>query len=318
MPIRPKGSGFEVRVQYAGRRISKSFGNRRDAREFERRHSQRVEDSRVGRTPTYSLEEAVSRWLKGEASRLKSYKTIVDHIRPIYPLLKGRSLSEVVDVAQVIRDKLGDTAAPATINRKLAVLRRVSNLAYKQWGWLDAPLGDRIRMVPGERQRHTYLSRAQVAAIASKAPRRARDAILLAAMSGLRRGELLSLTPASLKDGNLVLPDSKNGRPRVVPLPPEALGIKLPLQVTASELRHGFDAARVAAGLPEVRFHDLRHTYASWLVQAGQQILAVRDLLGHASVTTTNRYAHLGVKHLRAAVKAAGIGRGLTKRKKKA
>jgi site-specific recombinase XerD len=54
--------------------------------------------------------------------------------------------------------------------------------------------------------------------------------------------------------------------------------------------------------LPHVHWHDLRHTYASWLAQAGQPMGAIRDLMGHSSLAVTNRYAHLAPSHLRAAV----------------
>lgn len=315
MPVRPHRGSWEVRVQHAGQRISRTFASRRDAQEFERRHRARVEDRRVGRTPRYSLEEALERWLTEDAASLKSIRSIKEHLRPIYILIRGRDLAEIVDVAAAVKaDGHKHGRAPATTNRKLAALRRVANLAHLQWGWLDEPLGARIKMLAGERQRHTYLTRAEVARLASKAGKPAvRDAILLAAMTGLRRGELLSLTPESKVDGALVLPETKSGRPRIVPLPPEAARIALPIDCTVHELKHGFERARVAASLPRVRFHDLRHTYASWLVQGNQSLTVVRDLLGHSTLAVTGRYAHLATGHLRAAVKGAGIGRGLAR-----
>jgi site-specific recombinase XerD len=89
-------------------------------------------------------------------------------------------------------------------------------------------------------------------------------------------------------------------------LPQEAQGIVLPLDITYATLRTYFERARIAAKLPHVRFHDLRHTYASWLVQSGIGLTAVRDLLGHANLAVTGRYAHLATGHLMDAAKAAG------------
>lgn len=303
MPVRRHRDKFEARVQYAGQRLSRSFGTRRDALDWERRMRARIEDRRVGRTPQVSLEEALERWLTGEAATLKSHADLIKKVRTIYPHARGRALVEIVDVAEALKaEAIAARAAPATVNRKLAVLRRVARLAHRQWQWLDEPLGDRIRMLPGERQRHVYLTPQQVQRIARAARGPVRDAILLAALTGLRRGELLGLRPADRRDGALVLADTKSGRPRIVPLPPEAARIRLPIDLTNDQLRHGWDAACAATGVSGARFHDLRHSYASWLVQAGQPLTAIRDLLGHSTLAVTSRYAHLAPEHLRAAV----------------
>jgi len=109
-----------------------------------------------------------------------------------------------------------------------------------------------------------------------------------------------------VRDGILALDQhTKSGRPRGIPLPPEAAAIaskRLPWELNRYRLRVRFQEARKAAGLPHIHWHDLRHTYASWLVQAGQPLTAVRDLLGHSSLSVTHRYAHLAPAHLLAAV----------------
>ncbi|HSA86915.1 MAG TPA: site-specific integrase [Nitrospira sp.] len=68
-------------------------------------------------------------------------------------------------------------------------------------------------------------------------------------------------------------------------------------------MRHGFDRACEAAGLTDFHFHDLRHTFASWLIMRGVPLATVSNLLGHTSPTMTLRYAHLSPKHLISAVK---------------
>jgi len=325
LPVRRHGVTWEARIQFGGRRLSRSFAARRDAFEWERRTRGRLEDSRVGRTPGYSLEEALHRWLTGEAAALRSHADLIKKVRTIYPFAKGRSLTEVVDVAEALKaDAIKRKAAPATVNRKLAILRRIARLAYRQWAWLDQPLGDRITLLPGERQRHVFLTPEGVSSLARHASKSVRDAIMLAALSGLRRGELLALTPQDRQDGALVLKDTKNGRPRVIPLPPEAIGIRLPIRLSSNALEAGFRSARKLAKMPGVRFHDLRHTYASWLIQSGASLTAVRDLLGHSSLAVTSRYSHLAQEHLRKAVSGlpavgmAGMARGQAKRKKHA
>ena len=318
MPVRRHGRTWEARVQSAGTRLSRTFASRPDALEWERHARRRIADHRVGRTPAYSLEEALERWLKGEAATLRSHRHLINIVAVIYPFARGHALTEIVSVAEAIKAAgIGARAAPATVNRKLAALRRVARLAHRQWGWLDEPLGDRITLMSGERHRHIYLTPAQVQKLALAASGRVRDAILLAALTGLRRGELLRLKASDKRAGALTLAETKSGRPRLVPLPPQVASIKLPLNLGESKLRVGFEAAREKAGIPHVRFHDLRHTYASWLVQAGSGLTVVRDLLGHSSLAVTSRYSHLSDRHLRQAVKKLPAV-GMARRRKKA
>ncbi len=304
MPVRRHGKGWEARFQHAGRPVSRTFGARQDALEFERRARARIDDHRVGRAPRVSLEEALDRWLQGEASALRTHRDLENKVRALLPHVTDKPLARIVEAAESAKDQgLKDGLTPATINRRLAILRRVANLAFTQWGWLAEDLARRVKLLPGEKARHLYLSPAEVKKLAAAArDRRVAAAIVLAATTGLRKGELLGLRKEDRRDGALHLAQTKTGRPRLVPLPPQARGIPLPLGLTVDELRKGFDRARARAGMPHVRFHDLRHTYASWLVQAGAPLPAVRDLLGHSSLAVTGRYAHLAREDLEAAV----------------
>ena len=195
-------------------------------------------------------------------------------------------------------------AAPS-INRYVSVLRRLGNLA-ERWGWTDLPLGRRIKLLPERSERHVYLTIDQVGAITAETDPITADMIRFAALSGLRLAELLKLQKEQIRDGLLILDSSTKGeRPRGIPLPPEAIQIaerRLPWGVSRDQLSARWTKARKAANMQHVHWHDLRHTYASWLVQAGQPLTAVRDLLGHSSLAVTHRYAHLAPAHLVQAV----------------
>lgn len=248
--------------------------------------------------------------MRGDAKSLRSYDSLVEKVRVMYPFLQGRQLSEVGDVAEAVKQAgLRDRLKPATINRRLAILRRVARLSFRVWGWLDQDVSGRVTLLPGEQQRHVYLTQPQAKRLLTAARGRAREAIRWTLLTGLRRGELLSVTRASFQDGAIVLTQTKSGRPRIIPLPAELDPKRFPFGMTEDEVRNGFEAAREKAGLEGVRFHDLRHTYASWLIQGGALPTAVRDLLGHSSLAVTSRYAHLGRRDLWQAVQGLSIGK---------
>lgn len=329
MSIRPHGKGWEVRVQHTYGRPSKTFRNYRDAQEYERALKARINDHRVGRTPRYTLNEGLERWLSVEAKTLKSYDKLKKQVALLYIVTSGRALDEVVDVAEDIKTaglkgglkRPGKSLQPATINRRLAVLRRVARLAHRQWGWLDQDLGGRIKLLPGEQPRLQQATPQQIKALMLAATPRARKAITWAALTGLRRGELRQVTPDSFHERTLILHKTKTGRPRIVPLAAGLSAKDFPYGLTENEVTREFRAARAAAGMPWLQFRDLRRTCGSWIVQRTGSLKAAQDLLGHTTVSTTARhYAHLLTDHLRAAVatmpRLVGQGRGTKAAKK--
>lgn len=322
MPIRPHGKGWEVRVQHAYGRTSKTFGLYRDAQAWERAVKNRINDHRVGRTPRRSLNEALERWLSVDATTLKSFEDLKRKVALIFPHADGRYLDEVVEVAEEVKTagmKAG--LQPATINRRLAILRHVAKLAYRQWEWLDRDLGARVALLSGEKERRQQATPAQVKALMMAAQPQIRQAIVWAALTGLRRSELLKVTPESFQGRELVLLDTKGGRPRIVPLAGELRPKDFPYGLERNALSQGFIGAREAAGIPWLQFRDLRRTCGSWIVQRTGNLKAAQEILGHSSISITARhYAHLLTDHLRGAIatlpRLAGQARGRKAAKK--
>jgi integrase len=134
-------------------------------------------------------------------------------------------------------------------------------------------------------------------------------------LTGVRRGEALGLTWERIDwaRGVVLLTETKNGRAREVQLSanadaalarrwtPGATGLVFGSR-NWNSFRQAWVAAVKAAGIAKFRFHDLRHTTASWLVQQGRSLREVKELLGHSDIHITMRYAHLAPDHLRAAV----------------
>ncbi|WP_170862783.1 site-specific integrase [Halomonas caseinilytica] len=193
----------------------------------------------------------------------------------------------------------GDVEQDA-INNHLQVVKRVLNLAYRERGWLEQPLGDKLKKKSPKNERHVYLSTQELGELLQAIPDRnavEKKVIALAALTGLRQGELLSLDASNVHGGRILLrPDqTKSGKARVVPVPEDARPWleDLPFATTYPRLRWAWEKAREAVGRKDLRFHDLHHSYASMLAQAGESMTTVRDLLGHSSLIVTSRYAHM-------------------------
>ena len=258
----------------------------------------------------------------GEAKALKSHDNLLGKVRLLYPFLKDRGLHELPDVAAEVKASgLKAGLQPATINRRLAILRRVGKLAFRRWGWIEQDLGSRVGLLPGEVERKVQASPAQVQTLMAAAAPDVRQAVIWAALTGMRKGELLSVDGSSFVGGGIRLTETKTGRARLIPLAHGLRPKDFPYGLTDARLTKGFLAARKAAGMPWLQFRDLRRTCGSWIVQRTGSLKAAQDLLGHSTMTiTAKHYAHLLDEHVREAVKSLprlGLA-GLRQGKKKA
>ncbi|MCK5613687.1 site-specific integrase [Candidatus Pacearchaeota archaeon] len=277
------------------RRIVK---NKKEAIELEAEIRTKIKRQTV---TAHGIEQGLEKYLKGEAKILKDYTGLLSKARTIRPYIIGKTFHDIGEVASTIKEEgLAEGLKPATINRRLALLRRLGNLAY-EWGWIENPIGKRIKLLSGETQRHYYLSFDDVHNFAKLCPV-AGDAILAAAYSGLRKSELLGLKPENIQ-GNFIMldPNTKTGKPRAIPIPEQVKHIfkKLPLAVTPDVLRNEFEAAREVLKLKHIRFHDLRHSYASFLAQAGANLHLIGEAMGHSTPSMTARYSHLVKENLK-------------------
>lgn len=303
---------WRIEITHQGRRFRKLAppgASKAEAQQWEAQTRARLWQGELGRKPSRTLADAIQKWAEEELPRLKSETDTRNHAAQLLPYIGGSALEELPEVAE--RYKADNThLAPATINRRLAVLRRVGNLAHRRWGWTDQPIGDRVHLLPERNARHLYLSREEILALCVAATHQhTEDAILIAAYTGLRLGEICRLKPEHIVGDVIRLgADTKTGKPRTVPIHPallDAIG-RLPLPVGKERIQHVFWQAREAIGRPDIHFHDLRHSFASLLVQADVALYTVGLLLGHASTKTTQRYAHLADEHLRDAVRKIG------------
>ena len=229
------------------------------------------------------------------------------------------------EVEDWLRDLAEEGLCPATCNRILAVFKSVCSLAMLH-GVLPAgqsPCAD----VPPFRihlQRERYLAPDEAQRLMRELERSARPeaaAIRLLLLTGARKSEILKARWENVRlDLRLLtVPLSKSGKPRHLPLSDAAVAVirDLPRGPGCPWLFPGhapgkplsdvylfWDGLRRGLGLADVRIHDLRHTFASFLVNAGHSLYEVQTLLGHSDPRTTMRYAHLGQASLLAAAQS--------------
>lgn len=217
----------------------------------------------------------------------------------IAPWLDGHHASEARTVAAAIARDMGKAYAPATINRSLAALKKALSLAWER-NLVPANYGAGIKSLPTHNKREMFLTIEQVHTLADCCPPAARAAVWIALLTGARRGEILKLRAEDVSADTITIHagNTKTRRTRVVPIVPALRPwlVFVPIDYSSYEgLKTAFQRARIAAEMPWVNFHDLRHSCASILIASGATLYEVSTILGHSTVTTTQRYAHLEV-----------------------
>lgn len=270
-------------------------------------------------------------YLKATSTKKRSHEReryLIARLREFFGKSDLRTLGPK-DVRAYIEFRQATKVGPATINRELGLLSAALNWAKRDLEWqLPNPvMGRRLRPPEG---RLRWLSREEanrLVAAARDLPRAKylRDFLEIALHTGMRRGEILGLEwgRVDLKEGLIYLRGihQKNGKLGSVPLNETAKAALTRREQFRREycpnagwvfaqkdgeriqsVKKAFATACAAAEIEDFRIHDLRHCCAAWLVQAGVSIRAVAELLRHADIRITMRYAHLSPETVRAAV----------------
>lgn len=324
--IRKRGDSYQIRTWYDGQPITGTLrgGTWADAEALKAKLIREAVDQKIGKPRAErSIEDALVEWLKTEARELRSYENLKSKVRAIEPYVRGLGISQLGRVAETIKSergkKVGDgEITNSTINRRLAILRRIGNLAFRKWRWTQINYGQQVMLLPENESRMVFLTHDEVRDLAAAAPPLVGQAIRAYAYTGLRENELLRLTEANVRvvprEGrtvrHIMLGNwTKNRQPRVVPMHEAIDDVVVPLGLTYDQLRRGFEKARAELDMEHVRIHDLRHTFASWYASTpGANILVLKQLLGHKSIASTMIYAHLFTDVLEAGVASIQTG----------
>ena len=215
-----------------------------------------------------------------------------------------------------------DHAAPKTINNELVLMGHAFTIAIREWEWLNE---NPVTLVSKERvQNHLerWLTFEEEAQLLAMAPGWLRELIVFAVETGLRESEILTLQwcHVDLFRKTIAILEQKNRGRDTLPVSNRALDLLKerakvrPLncpyvfcntkgtRIRTSNLWRAFKRARGKAGLTNVRFHDLRHTFATRLVQNGADLYTVQKLGRWKTLSMVTRYAHHHPESLRAGI----------------
>src|SRR5438067_9426361 len=313
--IYKRGNSWCVGFVVNGRRVRETVGpNKKIAeRVLSLRMTQVLENSyfppnrQSGRMP---FKDFAQMYLEREGALLKSIRTDRNRVLAWAREFGNRPLGQITrtEIEAWRREKMA-RCRPATINRDLSRLRRMFSLAV-EWELLEESPMAGIRFLRENNARTRYLSLEECQRlIASCIAPHIRALVAIALHSGMRLGEILNLCWHDLdfESGFILVRDSKNGEARHVPMDtslsallrayPHRLGTDLVFSSSRGgrivDVRTRFLNACKRAGLTDLHFHDLRHTFASQFVMAGGDLYILKEILGHKSITMTQRYAHL-------------------------
>ncbi len=300
-----------------GGRIRRSAGtaDKRQAQEYHDRLKAEIwKIQQLGTKPKRTWEQAAVRWLKE-----KAHKATLDadrmHLRWLDRPLRGMDLSAInrAVIDRLIETRRADGVANATVNRTLEVVRAILRKAVQEWEWIErAPA---IRMLPEPKRRVRWLTQEEAERLLSELPDHLAEMARFALATGLRRANVTGLEWSQVDLARRIAwihPDQAKARKAIaVPLNAGAMWV-LQRQMGQHERyvftyrgrpvsdvnTRAWKQALTRAGIANFRWHDLRHTWASWHIQAGTPLHALQELGGWESADMVRRYAHLAADHL--------------------
>jgi integrase len=212
--------------------------------------------------------------------------------------------------------------SPATANRYLAALSKALTVAVREWHWLAENPLRRVQKESEPQGRARFLSdderKRLLAACGASGTRGLELVVMLALTTGMRRGEIKGLRwpDVDLQRRVAVLHKTKNSERRAVPLVLRLVELlkahvrrvdtdlvfPQPRKPKPLDFDKAFAEAVRAAGIADFRFHDLRHTAASYLAMSGATTAEIAAVLGHKTLAMVKRYSHLSEQHTGAVV----------------
>jgi integrase len=316
MALKLRNGTYWIDVQIKGVRIRETL------RTGDKKQAQAAHDLRraelwrgvvIKKKPRKTFAQACERWLVEKAGK-KSIETDILRIAIIKPKLGATLLTEITK--EKVERLLPKDCKPATRNRYRALVRAILRAAERDWEWIDkAPF---IKAERESNKRETFLTREQAEALLKNLMPKYVPAVRFAMLTGLRRANVLGLRWENVNletaTAKVDAEEAKGGKQIIVPLNDAAVALLTALPHREGSVfgighisRSVWQTACKKAGVPDFRFHDLRHTWASWHAQAGTPIQVLQELGGWASHSMVQRYVAFAPQHLANAARAVSI-----------
>jgi integrase len=326
-------SSYRVKVRLKGYPIqTATFDRLTDAKKWSQNTESSIREGRHFKTAEakkHSLADMVDRYITDVLpSKPKQIINQGHQLRWWKDQIGLHLLSDITPALLVqCRDDLGKTRSPATVVRYMAALSHALTIAVNEWQWIeDSPIR-KVKKPKESRGRVRFLNNEERAQLLDACKQSSNDqlytCVILALSTGMRQGELMNLKwpDIQLNDSYLILHETKNGERRRVPLSGHALNllkklntvrridttILFPSKKDASkpiDLRRPFAMALKKAEVEDFRWHDLRHSTASYLAMNGASLAEIAEVLGHKTLQMVKRYAHLSDGHVSSVVES--------------
>ena len=314
---REDSSIWWIRFTHKGNRVQQSSGTseRVKAEEFEAKlRSSLWEQERLGAKPIYKWDEAVVRYVR-ETKHKASQVSDIYHLRWLDKYLNGVELQtikrDMLDKISVAKQAEG--VENSTVNRLMEVIRAILRKACNEWEWLDRVPA--VRMLPEPIKRVRWLRRHEAEKLIAELPTHLADMARFSLETGLRRSNVTGLQWSQLdlvRNTAWIHPDEAKARKAIpVPLSIAAVAV-LRKQIgkhqtnvftykgnTVTQVNtKAWHKALERANIEDFRWHDLRHTWASWHIQEGTPLHVLQELGGWSTPEMVQKYAHLSSEHL--------------------
>lgn len=285
------------------------------------KHFQKVFDElHLGKKPERTWPEAVIKWAR-IAKDKKSFNTDQYRLSVLDPHFRDKTLTELTrDYIDEVIDELADDRewSNGSINRYLAVIRTILKKACDEWEWIDKVPKLPKRTEAAKRVR--WINEGEARRLIEEVPTHTKFIVVFDLATGLRKSNLLGLKWKQIdleRRCAWVYGDEAKGKKDIaIPLNDDAMAVLLALRGQHSEYVFTYKGNPIRspdriswikwcarAGITKFRFHDLRHTWASWFVQRGGNLNDLMELGGWSSYEMVLKYAHLSAARLHSSAK---------------